>query len=154
MRIIRRDLLRNMDLMQREMERLFSDMWGRHPSSALGIETWRPPTDVYETPEGLVVKMELAGMREQEIEVVLDERTLVVSGFRPDDRPPEQLSYHQMGVNYGPFGVQVFLPWPVQGDGVEATYEDGFLKIRLPRRTSPAAEGRRVEITVEEESQG
>jgi len=154
MRIIRRDLFRDMELMQREMERLFSDMVGHRASSALGLDTWRPPTDVYETADGLVVKMELAGMRERDIEVVLDERTLVVSGFRPDDRPPERLSYHQMGVNYGPFRVQIFLPWPVEDDAVEANYEDGFLKIRLPRRRDHASEGRRVDIAVEDEPRG
>lgn len=150
MRIIRRVVFQDLEFLQREMERLFSDMWGRHTG---GIycpqETWRPPTDVYETQEGLVVKMELAGMREKEIDVILDERTLTVSGYRSDDRPAEQLSYHQMGVNYGPFCVQIFLPWPVQEDAVRATYDDGFLRIVLPRRARPGEEVRRVEITVE-----
>lgn len=150
MRIIRRVVFQDLEFVQREMERLFSDMWGRHTG---GIycpqETWRPPTDVYETQEGLVVKMELAGMREKEIDVILDERTLTVSGYRPDDRPAEQLSYHQMGVNYGPFCVQIFLPWPVQEDAVQATYDDGFLRIVLPRRAQAGEQVRRVEITVE-----
>jgi HSP20 family protein len=151
MRIIRRVVFQDLEFVQREMERLFSDMWGRHTGGVYcPQETWRPPTDVYETQAGLVVKMELAGMREKEIDVILDERTLTVSGFRPDDRPAEQLSYHQMGVNYGPFCVQIFLPWPVQEDAVEATYEDGFLRIHLPRRVSPGQEARRVEINVDE----
>jgi len=153
MRIRRVDLFRDLEIMQREMERLFNDMWGRHAAGpSYAHETWRPPTDVYETPEGLVVKMELAGMREQDIEISLDEKTLLISGFRPDDRPSERISYYQMGVNYGPFAVQIFLPWPVQEDAVSATYDDGFLLIRLPRRTREGEVVRRVEVRVVEET--
>ncbi|MGB9724454.1 MAG: Hsp20/alpha crystallin family protein [Chloroflexia bacterium] len=152
MRIRRVDLFQDLEMMQRQMERLFNDMWGRHTAGTFcSHETWRPPTDVYETPEGLVVKMELAGMKEQDIEIVLDEKTLLVSGFRPDDRPSERISYYQMGVNYGPFCVQIFLPWPVQEDAVSATYDDGFLLIRLPRRTREGEVVRRVEVRVVEE---
>ncbi len=151
MRIRRLDFFQDLEIMQRQMERLFNDMWGLHPAGAPSHETWRPPTDVYETPEGLVVKMELAGMRERDIEIVLDEKTLLISGYRPDDRPSERIAYYQMGVNYGPFRVQIFLPWPVQEDAISAAYDDGFLLIRLPRRTRESEVIRRVEVKVEEE---
>lgn len=151
MRIRRGDLFQDIELMQREMERLFNDMWGRHaPGVYCSHETWRPPTDVYEVPGALVVRIELAGMHDQDIEVVLDERMLLISGLRPDNRPHERISYYQMGVNYGPFCVQIFLPWPVQEEGVTATYEDGFLEVRLPRRARVEESARRVEIRVEE----
>lgn len=151
MHIRRGDFFQDAEIMQREMERLFNDMWGRH---ATGMycrrDTWRPPTDVYETPNGLIVKMELAGMRRQDIEVVLDQKVLLISGSRPDDRPHERISYYQMGINYGPFCVQIFMPWPVQEDEVTASYEDGFLEIRLPRRKREGV-SRRVEVTIEED---
>ncbi len=138
--------------MQKEMERIFNDMWGRHVGGRFcAQETWRPPTDVYETPSGLVVKMELAGMRQRDIEIFLDGKMLLISGFRSDDRPPERISYYQMGVNYGHFCLQIFLPWPVQEDAVEAAYEDGFLHITLPRRTHQSEEVRRVSIKIGEE---
>ena len=147
----RGDLIRDLDFVQREMERLFNDMWGRYAPGVLRPhEAWRPPTDVYETPDGLVIKMELAGMRKRDIEVVLDGKTLLVSGFRPDDRPSERISYFQMGVNYGHFSVQVFLPWPVQEDAVGAAYEDGFLRLCLPRRVDEAGGARHVEIRIGE----
>lgn len=152
MRIRRGDLFQDMDVVQREMERLFTDMWGRHAAGMFcPQETWRPPTDVYETASGLVIKMELAGMKEGDIEVVLDEKTLLVSGYRPENQPRERISYYQMGVNYGQFCLQIFLPWPVDEDGVTAKYEDGFLLILLPRRTHDKEQGRRVEIPVKDE---
>ncbi len=152
MRIKRAEIFPQGSMVQREMERLFTDMWGRR---GLGVfcaqETWRPPTDVYETPTELVVKLELAGMRERRVEVTLEERTLLVTGYRRDDRPMESISYYEMGVNYGQFCVQVFLPWPVQEDAVTATYEDGFLRIRLPRRTHEVEPNHQVQIKVGEE---
>ena len=140
------------ELLQQEMERLFNDMWGQYlPTASCRREAWHPPTDAYETTGGLVIKVELAGMRDREIEIVLDERVLVISGVRPSERPPHCISYHQMGVNYGPFCIQVFLPWPVDREGVQATYEDGFLEIYLPRRRTEQEAGRRVRIPVTEE---
>ena len=152
MRIKRRELFPNIEFVQREMERLFNDMLGHYHTSSIFCprDAWRPPTDVYETRDGLVIKMELAGMREHEIEIILDEQTLLVSGNRPDHRPPERIAYHQLGVNYGPFCVQIFLPWPIQDDAVRAQYEDGYLKIHLPRRTREANSPRRVEIQAQD----
>ena len=152
MRIKRGDLFQDIEIVQRQMERLFSDMVGHHTTGvSYAQETWRPPTDVYETAAGLVVRMELAGMREGDIDVVLDERTLLVSGYRPENRPHERISYYQMGVNYGHFRLEIFLPWPVDEDGVTANYEDGFLEIHLPRRGQDEEPARRVEIPVQEE---
>ena len=152
MRIKHGALIQDVEMMQRQMERLFSDMWGHHTTGMFSAQdTWRPPTDVYETASGLVVKMELAGMREEDIEVVLDEKTLLVSGFRPDNRPPERISYYQMGVNYGQFRLQIFLPWPVDKDAVTANYEDGFLEIHLPRGAHDREPGRRIDVPVGED---
>jgi HSP20 family protein len=152
MRIRRGDLFQDIEIVQRQMEQLFHDMVGHHGSgSPYAQETWRPATDVYETAAGLVVRIELAGMREGDIEVVLDEKTLLVSGYRPENKPRERISYYQMGVNYGQFHLQIFLPWPVDEDSVSASYEDGFLEIRLPRREHADEPGRRVGIPVQEE---
>jgi HSP20 family protein len=154
MRIRRGDLLQDIDVVQREMERLFTDMWGRHtPGMYCPQETWRPPTDVYEVASGLVVKMELSGMRDGDVDVVVDEKTLLVSGFRPENRPHERMSYYQMGVNYGHFCLQIFLPWPVDENAVTATYEDGFLVIQLPRRTNDRETGRRIDIPIQENAE-
>ncbi|HHS97222.1 MAG TPA: Hsp20/alpha crystallin family protein [Chloroflexi bacterium] len=101
---------------------------------------WEPPTDVYENDEGLVVQIEIAGMREEDLSITLDERLLVVEGIRRDPEPKR--AYHQMEIRYGPFRTEVHLPWTTDPEQVEAIYEAGFLKIKLPR---PPA--RRVPVT-------
>ncbi|HDN81094.1 MAG: Hsp20/alpha crystallin family protein [Chloroflexi bacterium] len=92
---------------------------------------WKPPTDVYETDSHIVVKVEIAGMREEDFEISLSNRTLTIAGIRRD--PAEKLTYQQMEILYGRFETQVYLPGPVEEDQIEAIYEDGFLKVMLPK---------------------
>lgn len=92
---------------------------------------WEPPTDVYENEEGLVVQIELAGLNERDVQITLSERLLVVSGVRRD--PESKQAYHQMEIRYGEFRTEVYLPWVVDADQVGAEYENGFLRILLPR---------------------
>jgi len=96
-------------------------------------EIWRPPADVYETETAFVVKVELAGMRDAEIAITLDERSLRIEGRRPEQRDERLTYYHQIGVSYGAFAVEVFLARPVDHDRVTAHYDDGFLFVELPK---------------------
>jgi HSP20 family molecular chaperone IbpA len=96
-------------------------------------EVWRPPADVYETETAFVIKVELAGMRDAEIAILLGERSLRIEGSRPEHRAEGLLYYHQAGVSYGSFAVEVFLARPVDYDNVTAHYDDGFLLVELPK---------------------
>lgn len=94
-------------------------------------EVWRPPTDVYETDGHIVIMMELAGVKEDDIEVTVFTDLLVVSGTRQDGIRPEKVVYHEMGINFGRFRSEVFLPIRVSPECIEARYENGFLYIWL-----------------------
>jgi HSP20 family protein len=94
--------------------------------------TWRPPTDVFETPEAIVVRVEIAGMRTDDFHLSLEAQTLVISGIRRD--PDPGAAYHRLEIPFGQFQVTVVLPAPVEESQVEAEYRDGFLRIRLPKR--------------------
>ena len=96
-------------------------------------EVWRPPTDVYETSGALVVRVEIAGMSEDDFDIELMRRELIVSGRREDNASGTKLAYQQMEVFYGEFRTEVYLPWSVDVSAVEATYDDGFLTIMLPK---------------------
>jgi len=96
--------------------------------------TWRPLADIYESAERITVKIELAGMKEEDIEVTLYEDALVVSGERQDDNSNERkLSYHEAQIRYGPFRVEVFIASPIDRKAVQARYENGFLWVDLPK---------------------
>ena len=94
---------------------------------------WRPPTDVYETGNSVVVVIEIAGLGPNDYEIMLRGRTLVVAGERRD--AAEKLAYQQMEIRHGKFRTQVHLPWALESSGQDATYENGFLKITLPKAT-------------------
>jgi HSP20 family molecular chaperone IbpA len=94
---------------------------------------WRPPTDVYETEAAFVVLVEIAGMRGKEFQVTFDKKKLSVRGARSDSK--QKKAYHQMEIAYGDFATDVDVPVPVDVSTIEANYNDGFLKVILPKRT-------------------
>jgi HSP20 family protein len=92
---------------------------------------WNPPTDVYETDDAYAVRVEIAGMREDDFEVAVENNVLLISGNRPDI--PERRAYHQMEIRFGKFATAIGLPSPVDVDHAVARYADGFLTITLPK---------------------
>jgi HSP20 family protein len=92
---------------------------------------WSPPTDFYETDEAYVVRVEVAGITEDDFTVSLEENVLVITGSRPD--VPERRAYHQMEIRYGKFTTAIGLPGPVVLERAIAEYENGFLTVTLPR---------------------
>jgi HSP20 family protein len=125
---------------QQDLERLFHELWHVRQRSLLRAGEWRPSTDVYETPVELVVKMELAGVPEDAIEITVYADHLVVTGTReqPDagTAADPDVSFHEAQIHYGPFRAEVRLPKMVDGQRVTASLDQGFLLIHLPRALS------------------
>ncbi len=92
---------------------------------------WRPPTDVYETDEAILIKVEIAGMRESDFSIILNDRTILIQGTRQDQEIKR--AYHQMEIRNGEFSTEVELHWPVDSEAAEADYRNGFLRILLPK---------------------
>lgn len=92
---------------------------------------WTPPTDVYETAENLVIKVEVAGMREDDFEVAVEGQLLTIIGNRHDLN--ERRAYHQMEIRFGKFEIAVGLPAVVDVERAVAEYKDGFLMIVFPK---------------------
>lgn len=108
-------------------------LWQLRVWGTMADTSWRPPTDVYETPDGFVAKVELGGLSEDDIEVAIYADTLVVQGVRQSDPLPGEARYHAAEIRYGSFRVEVPLPCPVEADQATARYERGFLTVRFPR---------------------
>jgi HSP20 family protein len=104
---------------------------------------WEPLVDIDETRDAIRVKVELAGVRPDDIHVELsgDNRTLTVSGVRRDNQEEadERTMFHQMEIYFGPFERLITLPSrpEVDRENVQANYRDGFLIVSLPKVTAP-----------------
>jgi len=94
---------------------------------------WSPPTDVYETEKAYVARVEIAGMREDDFEVLVEGNTLLISGLRPDFT--ERRAYQQMEIRFGKFSTSVSLPGPINMEQARAEYKDGFLTVTIPKAT-------------------
>jgi HSP20 family protein len=95
---------------------------------------WSPPTDAYETEENYVIKVEIAGMRDEDFEVAFENNLLRINGYRPDRN--ERRAYHQMEIRFGRFELAVEIPVTVDIEKATAEYKDGFLMIVLPKISS------------------
>jgi len=109
----------------------FMDSGASHWRLAMRSPTWRPPTDVFETEEAIIVRVEIAGMREIDFSIELDGRILTIRGMRSDST--ERRAYHQMEIRFGEFSIEVEMPYPVEMDNIEAFYNNGFLRVSLPK---------------------
>ncbi len=119
-----------------EMPRPVRSFWPLGgPGMVLAPTRWRPDTDVYETEAAIVLVAELAGMNEDDIEVQLFEDAVVIEGRRTLAACDPGGVSHAVGIRQGAFRLEVPLAAPVDADRVEARYDRGLLRIRLPKRT-------------------
>lgn len=120
---------------------------GQRPLFSLSERIWSPPTDVYEAGGTIHVKMEIAGVREEDLDIAVDKNLVRVRGRRLEDAGAQRhATYHLMEIRYGSFERVFGLPAKIDVDKVSATYRDGFLLIAIPKqRTQP----REIHIEVE-----
>ena len=96
-----------------------------------GNRLWYPSADVYETPDGWLVKVELAGVSAEEIEIDIQGNQLYIAGCRRDKTCAAGVSYHQMEITYSHFEKSLEFPGVIDGARVEHNFENGLLIIHL-----------------------
>ncbi len=100
-----------------------------HPAPLSSI--WRPPTDVYETEDKVIVRVEIAGMSSEDLVVNFEHGQLTIQGSRSE--VAEKRAFHQMEIHFGEFLTEVEIPIPIDLAKIEAAYQDGFLRVTLPK---------------------
>jgi HSP20 family protein len=95
-----------------------------------------PNTDVYVTDELLVIKVELAGMRKEDLELTVEGNRLTITGHRPDGCRAPKCKFLVMEINYGSFQSVIELPPGYDLSQAKAAYQNGFLRIDVPQATS------------------
>jgi HSP20 family protein len=109
----------------------------RRQAPARDHEThWSPNTDVYVSDAGLVIKVELAGMQRENLELTVEDGNLRISGERPDGCRPPQCKFQAMEISYGGFETVIEVPEGFDLARGKAVYQNGFLRVDIPFESS------------------
>ena len=100
---------------------------------------WVPNTDVYATEGSLVIKVELAGMRKEDLELTVEGNRLRISGQRPDGCRAPKCTFLVMEINYGVFESIIEVPAGYDLSQAEASYQNGFLRVDVPELAQPSS---------------
>lgn len=108
-----------------------------HPggSDSSSESYWVPNTDVYVAEGGLVIKVELAGMRREDLELTAEGNRLKIAGQRPDGCRAPKCTFLVMEINYGAFESIIELPQGYNLGQAKASYQNGFLRIDVPEHS-------------------
>ena len=135
MAVVRWDPFRDLNMLQDRMNRLFEDAnrnWkSDEPASTT---TWSPAVDIFETESEIVVKAEVPGMERKDITLNLENNVLTLRGERRFLKEAKEENYHRIERSYGGFSRAFSIPATVDEEKIRADYQDGVLKIVLPKK--------------------
>jgi len=127
------DPLKELMTVQKRMNQLFESALARTDFGTQDeFDTWTPVCDAYETPEAVVLCLELPGLRQEMIDLRLEGDELVVSGERKMDQGAPGEHFHRVERSYGKFSRRFRVPSTVERGSVRASYRDGVLRVTLP----------------------
>jgi HSP20 family protein len=132
--LVRWDPFRDLVSIQDELNRLFGRTFnGVDPMRPATAGAWIPAMDVLETEDRFVVKLELAGIDPEDVEVAVNGSTLSVSGNREFSTETNEENYHRLERRYGSFSRSITLPQTVDTEKVEASFDKGVLTVEVPK---------------------
>ena len=144
MNIVRYDPFRELRSLQDEMTRLFTGIAPRSDRDEVSFGAWNPNVDIFEDKDRLVLEAELPGMKRDDFELSIENNVITLKGERKFEKKTDEDNYHRVERAYGSFTRSFTLPQTVSGEGAEAEFEDGVLRVTLPKREETKA--RKIEI--------
>ncbi|WPM31912.1 Hsp20/alpha crystallin family protein [Hydrogenobacter sp. T-2] len=126
---------------RREFDRLLDELVPREE----GERVFAPVVDVYETDQELVVKVELPGVKKENVEVSIRDNALYIRGEKKEEKEEKTETYHRVERVYGRFERVLPLPTDVKVESAKAEFKDGVLEIRIPKAES--SQEKKIEIT-------
>ena len=144
MAITRWDPFREVVSLQNRLNSLFQD-YGRSDTEALSAASFAPPVDIYEDDQKLVLKLEVPGVKQDDLDIQVEGRTLTVRGERKFSSEEKQENFHRVEHRYGTFARSFTLPNTVDAENVKATYDAGVLELSLTKKAE--AKPRQIKIS-------
>lgn len=117
-----------------EMDRLFDDFFGMTPARGERGAVWSPAVNVREDADNFYIEAELPGMNKEDIELEVEQNSMVIKGERKFEQKQEGENYHFVERSYGSFYRSFTLPKNVDADGINAEYKDGVLQVTVPKK--------------------
>ncbi|TMK41384.1 MAG: Hsp20/alpha crystallin family protein [Actinobacteria bacterium] len=146
MALVRWEPLRELSMFQDEMNRLFS-RFSDAPNGDTGLlRRWVPAMDLVETDDHFVLRADLPGMSEEDVNVELEQNVLTISGERKSEHEERDAGYYRLERAAGSFSRALTLPEGVNPDGIQAGFDRGVLEVRIPK--PPERKPRKVAIGV------
>jgi HSP20 family protein len=148
MTIVRYDPFRDLRTLQEEVNRLFStNMTRAFGDEGIGRGAWNPSVDIYENKDQIVLEAELPGMKQEDFELTVENSVITLRGERRFEKFDDADNYHRVERSYGAFTRSFTLPQTVSAEGATAEYQNGVLRVTLPKREE--TKSRRIEISTE-----
>jgi HSP20 family protein len=136
MALIRWEPAAELNTIQNEMNRLFNTFFDQPSSGGRGGSAgrrWLPPMDLLETSEHYVLRADLPGLSDGDVNVELQDNVLTISGQRQAEHDDQQEGYYRLERGFGAFSRSLTLPDGVDPDGVQAHFNRGVLELRIPK---------------------
>jgi HSP20 family protein len=133
MALIRWEPFREINSLQREMNRLFDDMARTTANGGNGEVAFIPAAEMHETPEAIHLKLEVPGMEASDLDVQVTAEAVSISGERKEETKTEEKGMTRTEFRYGKFQRVIPLSTRIQNDKVQAEYKNGILSLTLPK---------------------
>lgn len=146
MTIVKWDPWPELRAMQDQMDRLLEKSKDRAAGEPLEQGSWQPSVDIYEDDHEVVVKMEVPEVEQDDIDVQIEEHTLVIQGVRRLEKEEKKENYQRIERSYGNFRRVFALPAAVDADRISARCDKGVLKVVLPKKNQ--GKPRQIEIMI------
>jgi HSP20 family protein len=133
MALVRWDPAREIDTLQGSMNQLFDRFFEGQTGNGSVARRWIPAMDLVETEDNLVLRADLPGMSEDDLNIEIKDGVLTVSGERKAEHEEKGEGFHRVERSFGSFSRSLSLPDGAQADRVAADFKDGVLEVRIPK---------------------
>lgn len=139
-----RDLWNPFADLQEDINKLFDVSLGRFAGP--GAIVWAPALDILEDKDTLVIKADLPGLKEEDVDISVQGNTLTIRGERKQESEAKEKGFYRCERYYGSFQRSLDLPYPVDQSKIKASYKGGVLEVRLPKAEEAKAKKIKIEV--------
>ena len=147
MAITRWDPFRDVLTLQNRLNSLFQDYnRGQNDGDVVSTAAFVPPVDIYEDEHKIVLKLEVPGLKQEDLDIQIENNTLTVRGERKFEKEEKEENFHRIERRYGSFFRSFTVPTTVNTEGVKASYDSGVLRIELEKRAEAKPKQIKVQV--------